>query len=72
MSSYQDFLREKQRIDEYVKNGYKITAVVGTLDGDSVELEKENTGEKQSILLRNADARKYITTLLIKRQLQKQ
>ncbi|MEF3329029.1 hypothetical protein [Oceanobacillus oncorhynchi] len=72
MSSYQEFLQEKQLVDAWMKNNYKITSVVGTLDGDMVELEKEGVAEKQSILLENADSRKYITTLLIKHQLQKQ
>lgn len=72
MSSYQEFLQEKQLVDAWMKNNYKITSVVGTLDGDMVELEKEGVSEKQSILLENADSRKYITTLLIKHQLQEQ
>ncbi|CEI82399.1 hypothetical protein BN997_02265 [Oceanobacillus oncorhynchi] len=72
MSSYQEFLQEKQLVDAWMKNNYKITSVVGTLDGDMVELEKEGVAEKQSILLENADSRKYITTLLIKHQLQEQ
>lgn len=72
MSSYQEFLQEKQLVDEWIKNNYKISSIVGTLDGDKVELEKEGLSEKQSILLENADSRKYITTLLIKHQLQEQ
>ena len=72
MSSYQTFLQEKQLIDELVKNNYKITSIVGTLDGDRVELEKEGMPHKQSILLRNADSRKYITKLLMTHQPQKQ
>jgi len=72
LSSYQEFLQEKQLVDEWMKNNYKITSIVGTLDGDMVELEKEGVSEKQSILLENADSRKYITTLLIKHQLQEQ
>ncbi|MDM8100227.1 hypothetical protein [Oceanobacillus oncorhynchi] len=72
MSSYQEFLQEKQLVDAWMKNNYKITSIVGTLDGDMVELEKEGVSEKQSILLENADSRKYITTLLIKHQLQEQ
>jgi hypothetical protein len=70
LSNYQDFLKEKQLIDEFIKNDYKIIAIIGSLDGDEVELEKEGIPEKQSILLANPDSRKYITTLLIKRQLQ--
>lgn len=72
MSSYQAFLQEKQLIDEFVKNGYKITAITGSLDGDKVEFRKEGLIKMKSILLLNADSRKYVTTLLIKRQLQKQ
>ncbi|GIO18828.1 hypothetical protein J18TS1_19280 [Oceanobacillus oncorhynchi subsp. incaldanensis] len=72
MSSYQEFLQEKQLVDAWMKNNYKIKSIVGTLDGDRVELEKESVPEKQSILLENADSRKYITTLLIKHQLQEQ
>lgn len=72
MSTYQDFLKEKQLIDEFIKNDYKIITITGSLDGERVELEKEGVAEKRTILLSNPDSRKYITTLLIKRQLQKQ
>ncbi|WP_156291385.1 hypothetical protein [Oceanobacillus salinisoli] len=72
MSSYQEFIKEKQLIDELLKNNFEITAIEGTLDGDRVELEKQDYFERQSIILTNSDSRKYVTTLLIKGQLYQQ
>ncbi len=72
LSSYQEFIKEKQLIDELLKNNFEITAIEGTLDGDRVELEKQDYFERQSIILTNSDSRKYVTTLLIKGQLYQQ
>lgn len=67
MSNYDDFLTEKLKIDDLIKKGYTITRTQGTLDGDVVEFENQNdTTQKETILLRNPDSRKYFTALYIK------
>ncbi|WP_249872434.1 hypothetical protein [Oceanobacillus saliphilus] len=73
MSNYQEFIEEKQAIDALMKDNYRIKKITGTLEGDVVEFEKQGEfAVKQSILLTNPDSRKYVTTILIKKQLQKQ
>ncbi|MGJ9457437.1 hypothetical protein [Oceanobacillus sp. CF4.6] len=73
MSNYQEFIEEKQEIDALLKDNYRIKKITGTLEGDVVEFEKQGEfAVKRSILLTNPDSRKYVTTLLIKKQLQKQ
>ncbi|KKE80039.1 hypothetical protein NSA56_10100 [Oceanobacillus caeni] len=67
MSNYEDFIKEKQVIDELVKQNYVIKNIQGTLEGDVVKFEKlGNTAARKSIRLTNPDSRKYVTTLLIK------
>ncbi|HEX6594769.1 MAG TPA: hypothetical protein VF095_09285 [Bacillota bacterium] len=73
MSSYQEFMEEKYKIDVLMKDHYMIKHMKGTLEGDLVQFEKLGTSDsKRSILLTNPDSRKYVTTLLIKKQLQKE
>ena len=74
MSSYSEFLAERDKIDFLVQQGYKIKQVHENLSGAFVEFhlsstnvsEKSNTKETLHIL--TADARKYFSALLIKQQ----
>ncbi|MFB4475811.1 hypothetical protein ACDI16_23485 [Oceanobacillus caeni] len=67
MSNYEDFIKEKQVIDELVKQNYVIKNIQGTFEGDVVEFEKlGNTAARKSIRLTNPDSRKYVTTILLK------
>ncbi|GLO67462.1 MULTISPECIES: hypothetical protein [Oceanobacillus] len=72
MSTYQEFMDEKLKIDAFINDGYTIHLIKGTLEGDIVEFTKtDDIADKQSILLKDANSRKYVTTILIKKQLQK-
>lgn len=67
MSSYDDFIKEKQVIDDLIQQDYGIRTIYGTLNGDVVEFEQlGKIGANKSICLTNPDSRKYVTTLLIK------
>lgn len=68
MSEYDDFLAEKNQVDELIKNGYIITGSRGTLDGDVVEFENKMTSDKKTMLLTNPDSRKYFAIRCIKQQ----
>lgn len=69
LSNYDAFLEEKVKIDDLLNKGYTITGVRGTLDGDILEFEnKALTSEKETVLLKNPDSRKYFTTLYIKQR----
>lgn len=69
MSSYDIFLNEKLKIDDLVKQGYAITGMEGTLDGDIVEFKnKAKVSKRETMLLTNPDSRKYFTTLYIKQR----
>jgi len=67
MSTYRDFLIERNQIDSLVKKGYKIKSVRETLDGAYVDFENQDEEEKFITLhIMNADARKYFGVLIVK------
>ncbi|MFS0750504.1 hypothetical protein [Oceanobacillus sp. 1P07AA] len=72
MATYEEFMDEKVKIDAFIKDSYTIHYIEGSLEGDIVEFAKiGDPTDKQSILLKNANSRKYVATILIKNQLQK-
>lgn len=69
MSNYDAFLEEKFKIDDLLNRGYTMIGARGTLDGDILEFEnKGKTSDKETVLLKNPDSRKYFTTLYIKQR----
>lgn len=69
MSSYKEFALEKEKIDFYQSNGYKISKVTESLDGTYVEFEQqENSEDKQSLVLYTADGRKYLSSIVFEEQ----
>ncbi|HET7578971.1 MAG TPA: hypothetical protein VFK33_06795 [Bacillales bacterium] len=66
MSAHHDFIKEKEQIDELVKQGYAITGVTEHLNGADVTFQKADG--QQVIHVGNADARKYFSAILIKQQ----
>ncbi|WP_438447599.1 hypothetical protein [Gorillibacterium sp. sgz5001074] len=65
MSSYEEFLSEKEDIDAYIAQGYSITALKEDLDGTEVRFVRGGTEPGQMVLLLlNPDARKYVTALI--------
>ncbi|MFS1512721.1 hypothetical protein VQL36_09825 [Chengkuizengella sp. SCS-71B] len=71
MSSYKQYQVEKEKIDTLLQRGYKIKNVRENLSGSFVEFELEDSCEinkfqnKKTLLVTNADARKYFSTLII-------
>ncbi|MEH7347758.1 hypothetical protein [Gottfriedia acidiceleris] len=67
MSTYKEFLIERNQIDSLIKKGYKIKNVRETLDGAYVDFENQDEEEKFVTLhIMNADTRKYFGSLIIK------
>lgn len=65
MSAYKEFLEEKERLDGFIARDFKICGVEETLSGALVELEHPG-GEKAEVHMFSADARKYMSNLIIK------
>ena len=69
MSSFKEFALEKEKIDLYLYEGYEISKVTESLDGEFVEFEKPaNREEKQSLILSTADGRKYLSSIVFEQQ----
>lgn len=66
MSTYKEFLIERNQIDSLIKKGYKIKNVRETLDGAYVDFENHEEEEQYVTLhIMNADTRKYFGSLII-------
>lgn len=66
MSEYRQFLEEKQKIDILIQKGYRINSIHEHLDGATVEFLHQSEKEMETIVIGNANARKYFSSLLIK------
>jgi hypothetical protein len=70
MSEYQLFVEEKQKIDAFISKGYLISNVKEDLAGGFFEFTPPNNiGDKETLQIHTANARKYFFTLLIKQQM---
>ncbi|NIK70058.1 MULTISPECIES: hypothetical protein [unclassified Paenibacillus] len=65
MSAYQEFLEEKQKLDAYIGRQFRIHNVVENLSGATIELVHPG-GESAVLQLLSADARKYMSNLVVK------
>ncbi|WP_379130172.1 hypothetical protein [Paenibacillus sp. sgz500958] len=66
MSAYEEFAREQRDIDELLFRGYTIKAIEENLDGAIVKFAgAEPSLATAELVLLTADARKYVTSLLI-------
>jgi hypothetical protein len=63
MSSWHQYMKEKEQIDGLIESGCLITEIKEGLDGDLVRFERG--ADVQELLLLTADARKYIGSALI-------
>ncbi|MGJ9383465.1 hypothetical protein [Salipaludibacillus sp. CF4.18] len=75
MSTHNEFIAERDKIDFLIDQGYRITAVTENLSGDLVEFQQvDESGvlrekkETTSLLIMNANARKYFSTLMMEQQ----
>lgn len=66
MSEHQQFLAERDKIDYLIQKGYKISAVKEHLDGATVDFVHPNGNVIETLMIGNANARKYFSSLLIK------
>ncbi|MBB3110764.1 hypothetical protein FHS18_002831 [Paenibacillus phyllosphaerae] len=65
MAAFDEYMREKESIDELLASGYRITAIREDLDGAAVLFKRAGTpAEVSELQLLTADARKYVVTLL--------
>jgi hypothetical protein len=70
MSDYQLFVEEKQKMDAFISKGYLISNVREDLSGGFYEFTPpHNSGEKITLHINTANARKYFFTLLINQQM---
>jgi hypothetical protein len=66
MSDYQQFLKEQKRINVLFQNGYKITHITENLSGAFVKFQNSKSQNPlETIHLLTADARKYVSVMLI-------
>lgn len=65
MSEYQQFLDERDKIDFFIQKGYCINGVQEHLNGDTVGFLHPNGNITETILIKNPNARKYFSSLLI-------
>jgi hypothetical protein len=66
MSAFAEFAREQQEVDELLFKGYSIAGIQEDLDGARVVFVRGGSAKgKMELLLLTADARKYVTTLVI-------
>ncbi|MBX9970259.1 hypothetical protein ACFW1J_13340 [Priestia aryabhattai] len=67
MSSYHEYMAEREKIDFLLQKGFKITAVKENLSGAFVRFERteNNQTEQEMLHILTADARKYFSSVLI-------
>ncbi|QDZ78666.1 hypothetical protein [Priestia megaterium] len=67
MSSYHEYMAEREKIDFLLQKGFKITAVTENLSGAFVTFEhtENNQIEQETLHILTADARKYFSSVLI-------
>ncbi|WP_406866555.1 hypothetical protein AB0764_20645 [Priestia megaterium] len=67
MSSYHEYMAEREKIDFLLQKGFKITAVTENLSGAFVTFERteNNQIEQETLHILTADARKYFSSILI-------
>jgi len=65
MSEHQQFLAERDKIDFFIQKGYQINSVSEHLNGSSVDFFHPEENKQETLLIGNANARKYFASLLI-------
>lgn len=72
MSDYQLFLQERDQIDSFYQEGYKIFSITENLNGAIVVFEKKGSSKKEvkteTLHITTANARKYFAVKLIMQQ----
>jgi hypothetical protein len=68
MSSYTEYIEERDKIDFYIQKGYEIKGVAENLSGAFLSLQSKDGKEQTTLHILTADARKYFSSLLIRQQ----
>lgn len=69
MREHEEFMKEKEKIDALIEQGYSITAVEENLEGAFVQFSSGT--DHTHLHLETADARKYFSFLLKKQKEEK-
>ncbi|MEK3772446.1 hypothetical protein MKY14_28410 [Paenibacillus sp. FSL R5-0887] len=66
MSAFAEYAKEQQEIDGLLFKGYMIASIQEDLDGARIKFVRgEPAKSSVELLLLTADARKYVTTLVV-------
>ncbi|MBY3619086.1 hypothetical protein HGO21_05950 [Acinetobacter sp. CUI P1] len=66
MSAFAEYAKEQQEIDGLLFKGYTIASVQEDLDGARIKFVRGEPAKSSiELLLLTADARKYVTTLVV-------
>jgi hypothetical protein len=69
MSEHQQFLHEREKIDDLLQKGYRIKKVTESFSGDIVQFEKGRNPEEEKIeetlLILTPKGRKYFSVKII-------
>ena len=66
MSAYEEFAKEQQEIDGLLFKGYTIASILEDLDGARIKfIRGEPAKSEVELMVLTADARKYVTTLVV-------
>jgi hypothetical protein len=68
MSSYKEFVEERDKIDYYIQQEYFIKGVTENLSGAFLLFESKDGKRQETLHILTADARKYFSSLIIKQQ----
>ncbi|PLT29490.1 hypothetical protein [Peribacillus deserti] len=68
MSEHEQYLAEKEKIDQLLSEGYNIYHAVENLDGAFVEFFHLKSGTKKTLHIRTANARKYFSSIFIQQK----
>lgn len=66
MSAYAEYAKEQQEIDGLLFKGYTIASIQEDLDGARIKFVRGEPAKSSiDLLLLTADARKYVTTIMV-------
>ncbi|MGM9928482.1 MAG: hypothetical protein ACI35P_11090 [Bacillus sp. (in: firmicutes)] len=68
MSEYTQYLSERNDIDGLLQKGYVICSVKEDLNGSVVEFINKETKLKEVLIIKNANARKYFSSMLLQQK----
>ncbi len=64
MSEFKLYMVEKQKIDEFIAEGYRISTVKETWNGDEVEFIHPHQDQPILLRIQTAEGRKYFSSII--------